>query len=95
MEFKKITITLPENLYKEAMHLIKSGLFSNFSDLVRSGIREEFKGLQPIIKEFDERIIYNDKELVTGVKKSITEAKAGKGKVLKSEKEMDKYFEEL
>ncbi|MBI4453204.1 hypothetical protein HY636_01020 [Candidatus Woesearchaeota archaeon] len=95
MEFRKITLTLPEPLYNEGMHLIKSGLFSNFSDLVRSGIREEFKGLQPIIKEFDDRLIYNDKVLVSGVKQSIKEAKAGKGKRLKSEKEMDKYFEEL
>jgi len=95
MEFKKITISLPENLYKESMTLIKSGLFSNFSDLVRSGIREEFKELQPIIKEFDERVIYSDNELIAGVKKSMGEAKAGKGKILKSEKEMDKYFEAL
>ena len=95
MEFKKITISLPENLYKEGMGLIKSGLFSNFSDLVRSGIREEFKGLQPVIKEFDERTIYSDKELIAGVKQSMKEAKYGKGKVLKSDKEMDKYFEAL
>ena len=95
MEFKKITISLPKNLYKEGVHLINSGLFSNFSDLVRSGIREEFKELQPVIREFDENIIYSDKELVEGVKQSMKEAKSGKGKVLKSEKEMDKYLERL
>jgi len=95
MEFKKITISLPENLYNEGMTLIKSGLFSNFSDLVRSGIREEFKGLQPVIREFDERMIYNDEELVSGVQQSMKEAKSGKGKVLKSDKEMDEYFEAL
>jgi len=95
MEFKKVTISLPKNLYQESMNLIKSGLFSNFSDLVRSGIREEFKELQPIIKEFDERIIYSDKELITGVKQSIKEARTGKGKILKSDKEIDKYFEDL
>lgn len=95
MEFKKITISLPKNLYNKSMNLIKKGLFSNFSDLVRSGIREEFKGLQPIIKDFDEKIIYNDKELISGVKQSMKEAKEGKGKILKSDKEMDEYFKAL
>lgn len=95
MEFKKVTISLPKNLYEEGMGLVNKGLFSNFSDLVRSGIRDEFKGLQPIIEDFDERFIYSDKNLIAGVKQSMKEAKAGKGKVLKSEKEMDKYFEEL
>lgn len=77
------------------MTLIQNGLFSNFSDLVRSGIREEFKELQPVIREFYERAIYEDKELVAGVKQSMIEAKSGKGKVLKSDKDMDKYFEDL
>jgi len=95
MEFKKVTISLPKNLYKEGMTLIQNGLFSNFSDLVRSGIRGEFKELQPVIREFDERAIYKDKELIAGVKQSMEEAKSGKGKILKSHKDMDKYFEAL
>jgi Arc/MetJ-type ribon-helix-helix transcriptional regulator len=95
MEFKKITITIPENLYNEAMLLIKSGMFSNLSDIVRSGIREEFKEMHPILREFDERVIYNDKELVEGVQQSRKEAQSGKGVKLKSEKEMDTYFEAL
>ena len=95
MEFKKVTISLPKNLYEEGMSLVNKGLFSNFSDLVRSGIRDEFKELQPIIKDFDERSIYGDKRLIAGVKQSMKEAKAGKGRILKSDKEMDKYFEDL
>jgi Arc/MetJ-type ribon-helix-helix transcriptional regulator len=95
MEFKKITISVPENLYNEGMDLIRSGLFSNFSDLVRSGIREEFKELRPVIEDFHERAIYSDKRLIAGVKQSMKEARKGKGKVLKSDKEMDKYFEAL
>ncbi len=95
MDFKKVTISLPRNLYEEGMGLVKRGLFSNFSDLVRSGIREEFKGLQPVVEDFDQRFIYNDKELVIGVKQSMKEAKAGKGRIVKSDKEMDRYFESL
>ncbi|MBU1199893.1 MAG: ribbon-helix-helix domain-containing protein [Nanoarchaeota archaeon] len=95
MEFKKVTISLPKNLYEEGMGLVNKGLFSNFSDLVRSGIREEFKGLQPVIQDFDERLIYNDKELISGVKQSMKEVKSGKGKILKSEKDMDKYMADL
>jgi hypothetical protein len=95
MEFKKVTISVPRNLYDEGMSLINKGLFSNFSDLVRSGIRSEFKGLQPVIKEFDERVIYQDKELMAGVQESMKEARAGKGRILKDDKELDKYFEAL
>src|SRR3989344_6293163 len=72
MEFKKITISLPKNLYEEGMSMVNKGLFSNFSDLVRSGIREEFKDLQSISENFDERQIYSDKELIQGVKQSMT-----------------------
>ena len=95
MEFKKITISLPTNLYNESMNLVKNGLFSNFTDLVRTGIREELKELRQLIQDFDERFIYNDKKLISGVKQSMKEASAGKGKVLKSDKEMDKYFKKL
>ena len=95
MEFKKVTISLPKNLYEEGKGLINKGLFSNFSDLVRSGIREEFKGLQPVLRDFDERVIYSDKELLAGVRKSMSEGKAGKGRIIKSDKELDKYLEEL
>ena len=35
------------------------------------------------------------KKLSLKVKKSVAEAKAGKGKILRTEKEMDKYFKEL
>ena len=77
------------------MNLVNKGLFSNFSDLVRSGIRDEFKELQPVVQDFNERAIYSDKELIAGVKQSIEEAKAGKGRILKSDKEIDEYFEAL
>ncbi len=93
MTFKKVTISLPKNLYDEGMSLVNKGIFSNFSDLVRSGIRGEFKQIQPIIQDFDERYIYSDQQLVRGVKQSIKQFK--KGKIIKSEKDMDKYFEEL
>lgn len=95
MEFKKVTISLPKNLYEEGMGLVNKGLFSNFSDLVRSGIRDEFKELQSVVHDFDERFVYSDKKLIAGVKQSMKEARVGKGKILKSDKEMDKYFEEL
>ena len=95
MEFKKITISLPKNLYNESMNLVKSGLFSNFSDLVRTGIREELKELRQLTQDFDERFIYSDKKLISGVKQSMKEAIAGKGKILKSDKEMDKCFKDL
>ena len=94
MEFKKVTISLPKVLYEEGVELINKGFFSNFSDLVRSGIRSEFKEIQPVIKDFDEKAIYGDKALLAGVKQSMKEYCAGKGKTVKT-KEADKYFEAL
>lgn len=82
-------------MYIEGMKFVNKGMFSNFSDLVRTGIREEFKELNPLIQSFDEQEILNDKELIVGVKQSVKEARAGKGKILKSDKEMDKYFKKL
>ncbi|MBU0471019.1 MAG: hypothetical protein KKF89_00280 [Nanoarchaeota archaeon] len=49
MEFKKVTISLPKNLYNQGINLVNKGLFSNFSDLVRSGIRIEFKEIELVI----------------------------------------------
>ena len=94
MEFKKVTISLPKVLYEEGVELINKGFFSNFSDLVRSGIRSEFKELQPVIKDFDEKIIYSDKELIAGVKQSMMESHVGKRRIVKA-KDIDKYFEAL
>ena len=95
MEFKKITISLPKKLYDEGMKMVDKGFFSNFSDLIRSGIREEFKEMQRISIDFDERNIYRDDKLISGVKESFSESKSGKGHILKNEKEMDEYFEKL
>ena len=52
MEFKKVTLSLPTKLYEESMRLVKLGLFSNISDIVRSGIRLELKGLEHVQKGF-------------------------------------------
>ena len=74
MEFKKVTISIPENMYDESISLVKKELFSNFSDIVRAGIREEIKGLKHIKEDFDERAIYDDKDLIIGVKQSMKES---------------------
>ena len=95
MQFRKVTISLPKNLYNEGMDLVNKGFFANFSDLVRSGIREEFKELKPILNNFDERIIYGDKRLIKGVLKSSEQVKKGKGILITSEKELDKHFKKI
>lgn len=94
MEFKKVTISIPENMYNESIDLVKKGLFSNFSDVVRAGIREEIKELKHIKEDFDERMIYNDKNLIRGVKQSMKESKEGKGKII-NKKDLNKYFESI
>ncbi|MGV8162806.1 MAG: ribbon-helix-helix domain-containing protein [Candidatus Nanoarchaeia archaeon] len=94
MEFKKVTISLPKNLYEEGTELIQQGWFSNFSDLVRSGIRNEFKEIKNATK-FDERTIYRDESLISAVTQSRKEAKQNKGKHTKTKTATKKYLEEL
>jgi len=100
MEYKKVTISLPEGMYKEAQILVEKGCYSNISDLIRSGIRHEFKEMQPMAREMeeeklDQELIYSDKELIEGVKKSVMEAREGKGKTFKNAKEMKEHLDSL
>ncbi|PIY60398.1 hypothetical protein COY95_02005 [Candidatus Woesearchaeota archaeon CG_4_10_14_0_8_um_filter_47_5] len=76
MEFKKVTITLPKPLYDEGMKLVKHGLFSNFSDIVRSGIRSEMKSLEPIADYFFDDTL--SAEEIALLQKSYDNEKSGK-----------------
>ena len=91
MTFRKITISLPENMYQEGMHLVKKGMFSNFSDLVRSGIREEIKDLEQVGHSFDEHMLLRDADF----KQSLRDAKEKKGVLVMDKKELDKYLNSL
>lgn len=42
-EFQRINITLPKRLVKKSRILIEEGLYSNFSELVREGIKDELE----------------------------------------------------
>ena len=95
MEFRKVTISLPKNLYAHGMSLVNKGLFSNFSDLVRSGIREECKELKPIVDDFDLGLIYNDKKLIKEVLKSSKQVKQGKGTLIRTNQELDEHFKKI
>jgi Arc/MetJ-type ribon-helix-helix transcriptional regulator len=91
MAFKKITISLPENMYQEGMYLVKKGMYSNFSDLVRSGIREEIKELDNVRRSFDEHILLRDTEF----KQSLKDAKEKKGVLVIDKEELDTYLDSL
>ena len=42
-EFQRINITLPKRLVEKSRVLIQEGLYSNFSELVREGIKDELE----------------------------------------------------
>ena len=86
MEVQKVTITIPVSLYRESMQLVKGGLFSNFSELVRSGLRGEYK-------EFREMLF--DTEEMHAIGKSRKEKSVGKVRRFKRKKEMDAFLEGL
>jgi len=37
----KINLVMPEALYKESLALVKKGMFSNYSELIRHAVRAE------------------------------------------------------
>ena len=43
IELQRVNITLPKKLVKRARVLIDEGLFSNFSELIREGIKDEIE----------------------------------------------------
>ena len=81
MEFRKINITLPVQLFEKSKQLIDRGLFSNFSDLVRSSIRRELKEDQDLLKQSNEW-----KNLVESIRADLKKtelAKLSKEEILK------------
>ena len=54
MEFKKVNITLPVQLFEKSKQLVEKGLYSNFSDLIRSSLRKELKDEHQLLSKEDE-----------------------------------------
>ena len=48
-EIQRINITLPRKLVKKSRILIKEGLYSNFSELIREGIKKEMLADQSLL----------------------------------------------
>ena len=93
MEFKKVNITLPAQLLEKSRQLIDRGLYSNFSDLVRSSLRREIKEEQDLLKQSDEW-----KDLVESIrndlKKSDLEGLSEQEIIKRLRRTRDKIWEE-
>jgi Arc/MetJ-type ribon-helix-helix transcriptional regulator len=75
----RVNVNIPEALFNKSQALVEKGFFSNFSELVRDGIREK-------VKEYDNIIVNeNEKKLFTMLKKANE-----KGELL-TEDEMKKH----
>ena len=93
MEFRKVNITLPVQLFEKSKQLIERGLYSNFSDLVRSSIRKELKEEHQLLSKEDEwqRLV---KEIRVDLQKTEL-AKMSKEQIIKRlRKTRDKIWEE-
>ena len=93
MEFKKVNITLPAQLFEKSKQLINKGLYSSFSDLVRSSLRKEIKEEREPLKESDEW-----KNLVESIRADLRKtelAKMSKEQIIKRlRKTRDRIWEE-
>jgi len=47
--YQKVTLTIPTQLYKQAQSLVKKGVFSNISDVIRSGIRSQILEMRDVV----------------------------------------------
>jgi len=74
-----INISLPTQLKAQADYLVQSGLYVSFSDLVRSCLRREIK----------------ESRYDLMAKQAEEDMAAGKGKILRNSKEIDKYFDSI
>jgi Arc/MetJ-type ribon-helix-helix transcriptional regulator len=52
MDTLKVNISFPVGMYKEAKFLIDRGLYGSFSEMVRSGIRNEIDTQRELNPEF-------------------------------------------
>lgn len=73
----RVNVNIPEALFNKSKELVKKGFFSNFSELVRDGIREKIneyenitglsqdeKKLFALLKKADEEgLLLNEKEM--------------------------------
>ena len=74
-----VNISLPVKLRKQAQELVNKGFYASFSDLVRDSLRKS--------------IAKNRYDLMREEAKD--EMKKGKGISLKSQKDIDNYFDSL
>ncbi len=79
MRFKKMTLTIPQKLYMNAMRLIEAGYFASFSDLVRAGLRSElrnFSQLRDASNWIDDMSVHirgsgkSDEEIISGLRRT-------------------------
>ena len=59
----KINLMMPELLYAESRALVKKGIFSNYSELVRQAVRSE------VIRYRETEFTEKDKKLLTLLKR--------------------------
>jgi len=52
MDTLKVNISFPEGMYKEAKKLVDTGVYGSFSEMVRTGIRNEIDEQREINPEF-------------------------------------------
>ena len=93
MEFRKVNITLPSASFEKAKELVGKGLYSNFSDLVRSSLRKELKEEHQLLSKEDEwqRLV---KEIRADLQKTEL-AKMSKAEILKRlRKTREKVYDE-
>lgn len=81
MENVRVNVLLPEKLLQESKNLVKKGYFSNFSEIVREGLRKEIINYKIGFGEMTEK----DKQLLEWIRQE-----EAAGNIL-SEKDMIKH----
>jgi Arc/MetJ-type ribon-helix-helix transcriptional regulator len=60
----RVNIVLPEGLHKQAQEMIKRGLFSNMSEMIRDGLRRQILDYENMMDK-----LRQNKEVLQNLKK--------------------------
>lgn len=77
----RVNVNIPEALFQKAQNLVERGMFSNFSELVREGLRKEIAEYEDSFSDLSE----DERKLFALLKKADEEG------LLLDEKEMRKH----
>ena len=88
MQEQRISLTIPKQLYNDSLGLVNSQLFSDFNEVVKSGLRRELEELAPFVKSSKNKSKRNEAEQWRYIVKIMREKLKAQGGLKKTHEEL-------